>query len=207
MTVRTFPLIWTIAFYGIAFFGRAWLHHHRFGHSGLMLFRSSQWMQHLREAGLVVLSVALLAQATVYALRPELLAPMSLFTPPSGGFAVILGASLLVAGGAFMVVAQLDLGASWRVGFDEAARPGLVTTGVYRFTRNPIYLALFVSLAGLLLLLPTWLSLVMFVGTVVAIRNQVHEEERFLRDKYGDEFTAYARRVGRFLPGVGTLDE
>lgn len=205
MTVRTFPLIWTIAFYGIAFVGRAWLHHHRFGHSGLMLFRSSQWMQHVREAGLVVLSVALFVQATVYALRPELLAPLSLFTPPTSGLGLILGALLLASGGALMVVAQLDLGASWRVGFDEAARPGLVTTGVYRFTRNPIYLALFVSLAGLLLLLPTWLSLVMFVGTIVAIRNQVHEEERFLQRKYGDEFTAYARRVGRFVPGLGTL--
>ena len=204
MIARTLPLIWTVVFYGIGFFGRAWLQQRRFGHSGLMLFRSGRWTQHVREAALLVLSVALFAQAAIYAVRPALLAPLYLVDPPTGAV-VVLGAVVLFAATAFMVVAQLDLGASWRVGFDEAARPGLVTTGLYRFSRNPIYLGLFVTLGGLLLLLPTWLSLTMLVGTIVGIRNQVLEEERFLRRKYGHEFAVYARRVGRFVPGFGTL--
>jgi protein-S-isoprenylcysteine O-methyltransferase Ste14 len=169
-----------------------------------MLFRSGRWAQHVRETGLLVLSIALLVQAAIYALRPALLEPLYLVDPPTGGL-VVLGALLLFGAMAFMVIAQLDLGASWRVGFDDGARPGLVTTGLYRFSRNPIYLALFAALAGMFVLIPTWLSLAMLVGTIIGIRNQVLEEERFLRRKYGDEFASYARRVGRFIPGLGTL--
>jgi len=99
----------------------------------------------------------------------------------------------------------LQMGSSWRVGIDEQARPGLVTSGLYRFTRNPIYLALFVTLAGLVVVLPTWPTLVGALVSVAAIRNAVRAEERYLRRAYDGEFDAYARRVGRFVPGLGTL--
>src|SRR5215470_5831348 len=119
MIVRSVPLIWTVVFYGVGFFGRAWLQRRRFGHSGLMLFRSGRWMQHMREAGLLVLSTALFLQAAIYAVHPERLTSLLLFDPPQAGSPFVLGAALLFGATVFMVVAQLDLGASWRVGFDE----------------------------------------------------------------------------------------
>ena len=41
---------------------------------------------------------------------------------------------------------------------------------------------------------------------VAAIRSQVRDEERYLQRAYGDVYAAYARGVGRFVPGLGTLD-
>ena len=64
---------------------------------------------------------------------------------------------------------------------------------------------MFVALAGLMLLLPTWLTLAVFTATLAGVRNQVVEEERYLRRTYGGAFDAYAKRVGRFVPGLGTL--
>ncbi len=205
MIARMLPLIAAVTFLGVAFGWRAWFHRRRFGHSGLMLFRSGHWAQHLREAMLLVLAALMGGQAVLYALDPEWLAAFAPVTLPVHPGWVALGALLVLGGIGLIVEAQLDLGASWRVGFDEGARPGLVTKGLYRFSRNPIYVALFVGLAGFVILLPTWLSLTVLVASVAGIRNQVREEERFLLRMYGEAFMAYARRVGRFLPGLGTL--
>jgi len=101
---------------------------------------------------------------------------------------------------------MLDLGASWRIGIEERARPGLITGGLYRFSRNPIFLALIAVLAGYTLLLPTMLSALILVGACIAIRQQIAEEESYLLRAYGEQYREYARRVGRLLPGIGKLD-
>ncbi|MGH7899605.1 MAG: methyltransferase family protein, partial [Candidatus Binatia bacterium] len=78
-----------------------------------------------------------------------------------------IGLLLLFGSTLFLVKAQLDLGASWRIGVVDDDRPGLVTTGVYAWSRNPIYAAVLLMLTGYTILLPTWLSLVMLCGAVV----------------------------------------
>lgn len=115
------------------------------------------------------------------------------------------GTVLLFGGIVFLVLAQLDLGASWRIGIEEGTPPGLVTGGFYRFCRNPIYLAILVTLSGYALLLPTRLSLVLLAGAFIGFRQQAVTEEAYLLQTYGDAYRGYARRVGRFLPGIGRL--
>jgi protein-S-isoprenylcysteine O-methyltransferase Ste14 len=115
------------------------------------------------------------------------------------------GAALLLIGLALLVTAQLQLGASWRIGVDESARPGLVTTGLYRFCRNPIFLALLLTWTGYTLLLPTTLSLCLLIGGLIGVRQQVLLEEAYLMRTYGDAYSEYARQVGRFMPGIGKL--
>jgi protein-S-isoprenylcysteine O-methyltransferase Ste14 len=201
------PLIGVVVFAAVGIVWRAWLQRRRFGHSGLVLFRSGRWPQHLREVLMVLLCAVMGSQVVTYAADPAALAPIALLALPQGGPWVLAGALALFGGIALMVAAQLDLGASWRVGIDEGARPGLVTTGLYRFSRNPIYLALSVVLVGYLVLLPTWLSLGALLVSWAGIRSAIGEEERYLRRAYGDEFTGYARSVGRFLPKLGSMRE
>ena len=203
---RLLPLIGLVVFGVVAFGWRSWFHYRHFGHAGVVLFRSGRWTQHARECLLLLLSVLLAAQALIVAVAPDALAGLAVGRLPTTGPWLAGGAGLVIGGLALMVAAQLDMGNSWRVGVDETERPGLVTRGLYRFSRNPIYLALFVSLAGFTLLMPTWLSLAVLAIAVAGIRNQVSEEERYLQRAYGDAYAAYARRVGRFVPGLGTLD-
>ena len=119
--------------------------------------------------------------------------------------AAVLGALLMAAGVLLMTAAQLQMGRSWRIGIEEDARPGLVTWGLYRYCRNPIFAAMLVTLGGLALLMPSLLTLLILVITYAGIRRQVADEESYLRRSYDDAYLAYAARVGRFTPWLGRL--
>ena len=182
-STRFIPLLGVVLFLALGFGWRAWRQYRLTGSTGVFLFRSGSWVQHARESALLALVVTLLAQAVAHAVSPDALRSFQLWSGPLSGIEVAIGSLLLFGGLVLMLAAQLDLGSSWRIGFDLDARPGLVTSGFYRFCRNPIYLTLFVILAGFTLLVPTWLSLGFFAGTLVGIRNQVVEEESFLSEK------------------------
>ncbi|MBI2149675.1 MAG: isoprenylcysteine carboxylmethyltransferase family protein [Acidobacteria bacterium] len=117
----------------------------------------------------------------------------------AAGIAILFSAIVLV------MRAQLDLGDSWRVGIDQEAKPGLVIHGLYKFSRNPIFLGMLAALVGCMFLIPTALSFLALAGGLIGIRHQVFAEEAFLRRTYGDGYLSYARRVGRFVPWLGRL--
>ncbi len=76
----------------------------------------------------------------------------------------------------------------------------LVDGGVYRFTRNPMYLGMAIVLAGWGIWLgsaPSLLVLPFFVAYLT--RFQVVPEERALEVRFGDAFAGYRRRVRRWL--------
>lgn len=76
----------------------------------------------------------------------------------------------------------------------------LVTGGVYRITRNPMYLGMALLLLAWALYLSSWLALLGPIAFVLYItRFQILPEERALRAIFGDEFTRYAAQVRRWL--------
>jgi protein-S-isoprenylcysteine O-methyltransferase Ste14 len=201
--MRLLPLIAVLLLFVIAGGWRPWLQYRRHGFSGILLFRSGGLTQKLRDAGTVVLFTLLFAQAVVAAGWPGKLSLLiareslaSLLLYGAGSLLMFAGLMLLVAG-------QLHLGASWRIGIEAGAKPGLVTHGLYRVSRNPIYLGLIVFVTGYALTLPTILSFVLLIALYLGIRQQVAAEEAYLVATYGEAYRDYARRVGRFLPGVG----
>lgn len=102
--------------------------------------------------------------------------------------------------------AQMAMGASWRIGVDPGERTELVTGGVFGLCRNPIYSFMIIAWVGFALLVPTWVVLVGGVLLIVGLQIQVRlvEEPHLLRTS-GEPYRDYARRVGRFLPGLGRL--
>jgi protein-S-isoprenylcysteine O-methyltransferase Ste14 len=202
---RALPLVGIVLFYAIAGFWRPWLQRRRTGSSGNFMFRSAGLASWLRDAGAVLVFTLLLAQAVVAVGWPASLSPLIAPASPSGTLLYWVGAVLLFAGLALLVTAQLHLGASWRIGIEAGASPGLVTDRLYAYSRNPIFLGMLMLVAGYALMLPTVLSLVILVALYVGIRQQVSAEEAYLIATYADAYRAYARRVGRFVPGVGKL--
>ena len=76
----------------------------------------------------------------------------------------------------------------------------LVTTGLYRFSRNPMYLAMLFLLIAWGLHLANPLTAGPVILWVVYITEfQIKPEEKALREKFGGEYDAYARKVRRWL--------
>ncbi|NKR10621.1 MULTISPECIES: isoprenylcysteine carboxylmethyltransferase family protein [unclassified Paenarthrobacter] len=115
-----------------------------------------------------------------------------------------LGFVLAVLGILAAFTTQLALGASWRIGVDEAERTALMTTGPFRLVRNPVFTAVAVAFLGMALMVPNPVAIAGLAVTLIGIEIQVRlVEEPYLRRIHGAEYMDYAARVGRFLPGIG----
>jgi protein-S-isoprenylcysteine O-methyltransferase Ste14 len=115
-----------------------------------------------------------------------------------------IGIGLAATGGLTVFGAQLGMGESWRIGVSDEERTDLVTGGWFSLCRNPIYTSMIVGWFGLALMVPTWLSFTAVVTIALALELQVRfVEEPYLIRTHGEEYHAYASRVGRFLPGIG----
>jgi protein-S-isoprenylcysteine O-methyltransferase Ste14 len=116
----------------------------------------------------------------------------------------VIGIVLAAVGGTAVFLAQLGMGASWRIGVSDDQDTALVTSGWFSVVRNPIYTAMIVGWIGFALMVPTWLGIAAVVLIAVGLEIQVHlVEEPYLRRAHGEEYRRYATRVGRFVPGVG----
>ncbi|HEY1129049.1 MAG TPA: isoprenylcysteine carboxylmethyltransferase family protein [Roseateles sp.] len=76
----------------------------------------------------------------------------------------------------------------------------LVSTGIYRISRNPMYLGFLLALAGLAAFLANWAA-ALLIPVFVAYMNrfQIQPEERALTQRFGQEFATYAATVRRWL--------
>ncbi len=109
------------------------------------------------------------------------------------------GAFFCVAGLLLMLGSLVSFGRSFRVGIDTDHPDKLITTGVFAFSRNPIYVAFAVILAGQFLIFSNWILLVYLGAAVWLFHRQVLREEEYLKKHYGQEYAEYCRRVRRYL--------
>jgi protein-S-isoprenylcysteine O-methyltransferase Ste14 len=148
----------------------------------------------------------LFVAAMVLGLAGPLLAVADVVTADPPPAAQLAGLVLALVGFAATLAAQTGMGASWRIGVDPADRTELVTGGVFAHVRNPIFTAMAAAQAGVVLMVPTWVSVLALVALVAAVQLQVRiVEEPYLRAVHGVAYDAYAARAGRFLPGIGRL--
>jgi protein-S-isoprenylcysteine O-methyltransferase Ste14 len=81
-----------------------------------------------------------------------------------------------------------------------SATSSLVTNGVFRFTRNPMYLSLLLYLLAWAAYLSNWLAFLLLPVFVLYInRFQINPEERVLSSLFGPEYASYKERVRRWL--------
>lgn len=77
---------------------------------------------------------------------------------------------------------------------------GIIDTGIYARTRNPMYLGMAVAYPGVAILLASMPSLLLWPVAIFLIRTQViAREERYLEAKFGETYIAYMARVGRWF--------
>ena len=110
-----------------------------------------------------------------------------------------IGIALCAAGLTLLLQSLVAFGKSFRVGIDTERPDVLVTSGVFAFSRNPIYVAFGSILLGQFLVFPNPILLLYLIAAVALFHRQVLREERFMAQHYGDAFADYCRRVRRYL--------
>lgn len=142
-----------------------------------------------------------------------LLPPVYLFSPwldfansDPPVWAQWIGGGLLIGGLGLFYKSHVDLGKNWSGLLEMRTDHELVTRGVYRRIRHPMYLAILMISASQALLLHNWLAgdaaLVAFIPLYL---YRVPREERMMRDRFGAAYSDYARRTGRLMPRLFPL--
>jgi protein-S-isoprenylcysteine O-methyltransferase Ste14 len=109
------------------------------------------------------------------------------------------GSGLCIAGLTVFLAALFSFGNSFRVGIDTDQPDKLITSGIFGVTRNPIYVAFALVLAGQFLIFPHWVLLAYLIAGFWLLHRQVLREEAFLHSHYGPAFSEYRQRVPRYL--------
>ena len=96
-----------------------------------------------------------------------------------------------------------DLGTNWSVSLELREEHKLVTHGVYRHIRHPMYTAIFLQAIAQAFLLPNWVagpSCLLAFLLMLALR--LGPEERMMLEAFGDDYAAYIGRTKRLIPNV-----
>ncbi|HEU4511315.1 MAG TPA: isoprenylcysteine carboxylmethyltransferase family protein, partial [Pyrinomonadaceae bacterium] len=109
------------------------------------------------------------------------------------------GIVLLFVSLVWTILAQVQMGDSWRIGIDTKHRTELVQSGVFKISRNPIFVGMMVTLLGLFLVIPNVVTLITFLVGVILIGIQVRLEEEYLTRTHGDEYIEYRHNVRRWI--------
>ena len=123
--------------------------------------------------------------------------PLPFFESWSGQFVggVIAFASLLIAGLGFK-----ELRAARTTFRPDRPASSLVTAGVFNFSRNPLYVSLFLLYAGVSFVLQAWWAIILTPLLLAAMnRYVVAREERYLERRFGAQYSDYCKRVRRWL--------
>ena len=114
-----------------------------------------------------------------------------------------LGLAVAIAALAMFVATHRALGRNWSVSLDVRKNHKLITEGVYRTVRHPMYTAFWLWAVAQALLLPNWgAGLSGLVGFGILYFLRVGQEERMMLDTFGDDYRDYMDRTKRLIPGV-----
>lgn len=197
--------IWMlIAFAVLTFFIRVAIQLIRTGRTGFIGFARGAGLPGLL-TGIVLIGGVAMAVLAVNGVRKGSLATIGWLDVT---WLHVLGIALAGAAGIAVFLAQLGMGASWRIGVNREEHTELVTAGWFSVVRNPIYAAMVAGWLGICLMIPTWLGFAGAVLVAIGLELQVRAvEEPYLLRTHGQAYRDYAARVGRFLPGIGMMRE
>jgi len=111
----------------------------------------------------------------------------------------VAGIVLCIAAVISIIASLVSFGNSFRVGIDENKPDKLVTSGMFAFSRNPLYVCFDAFLFGQFLVHRNIIIAVAIVGFALAIHRQILREEKFLTSHYGGEYEEYRKKVRRYL--------
>jgi|TARA_X000000368_G_C23009222_1_gene702715 protein-S-isoprenylcysteine O-methyltransferase Ste14 len=99
----------------------------------------------------------------------------------------------------FVLTAQIQMAKSWRIGINYNEKTELVSTGLFNYSRNPVFLGIIISYIGTFLIIPNAISFAAMLITIITIQIQVRMEEEFLEKVHGEDYLDYKKKVRRWI--------
>lgn len=151
----------------------------------------------------VLHSAAVIGMAIVvfiYVAKPALLAWCSVPLQP---FWRWLGMGLAVVSLAGLWEVHRELGRYWSAFLEIQEQHRLITTGIYRRIRHPMYTVIILGFVATSLICSNWLYAALCLARTVLFEIRMRREEAMLTAQFGDEYRNYMHRTGRLLPRFG----
>lgn len=157
---------------------------------------STSWWNHMLFKGFRA-AIWLICLARVFA--PQWDQHLGLMPTLMHPFILISGLVLLTAGFAVTAGVHCKLGTIWRSGVDPRGPVRLIQTGLYRYSRNPMFVFVALAQLGFFLALPSAFTLVCLVIGWITLYRQALVEERHLEQAFTQEYRHYKTRVRRWI--------
>lgn len=198
MWLRYFLPVYLAAYFGAAFVWRSYVVWRKSGINPVVFKQSDDAHDFIGRVfkllfGIIVIVVVLYS---VFPAAYEYLLPIRWLERE---WIKVAGVTLLLGSLIWTILAQSQMGESWRIGIDTEHKTHLVQAGVFSISRNPIFLGIMVTILGLLLATPNAITLTLLVLVFVLVNIQVRLEEEHLKTMIGDEYILYSQRVRRWI--------
>lgn len=113
----------------------------------------------------------------------------------------ILGVVALCGALLLFYRSHADLGRNWSISLEIRNEHRLVTTGIYRFVRHPMYSSFFLLAVAQLMLLPNWFAgATGLIGVGMLYAFRIRQEERMMTERFGAEYRDYVAHTARLIP-------
>lgn len=147
----------------------------------------------------IFISILELFVISIYAFLPSWHQYLLPFWYLQNDIVVKLGWLILIVSLPLVWIAQSHMHKSWRIGIDEINPAELVTTGLFKYSRNPIFLGIMLTNIGLFMVLPNAFTILIVSLSTVCINTQIRLEEAFLMKTYREDYIDYKKVVRRWI--------
>ncbi len=191
-----FLFVYFLVFFGIAFAMTSYLVARRIWKNPIVLPKddSAYWIigRYFKSILLIlfIYTLVLAVYPDIYSLFFPIQIPYTSFIRNTG--CMFLGAGMIVT-----FLAQVQMKDSWRIGIDTDKKTELVTSWIFQYSRNPIFLGMTLALLWLFLVTPNMFTLAVLYIWHILIQIQIRFEEDFLEKQHGAEYMYYKKRVKR----------
>ena len=110
-----------------------------------------------------------------------------------------LGNIIASIGVIIFIISMVTMKDSWRAGIPDKDETKLITTGIYRISRNPAFLGFDLMYIGILISFFNFFHLAFVFFAVIMLHLQILQEEKFLIYKFKESYVEYKKKTGRYF--------